>query len=106
MSKKYTVDYFIDKFSKIPDSKWRTNSYNYNGRCCALGHCGYTWEKETNLGKVLERLVQNNLAVSIESINDGKNDGNDYIPFKQKKPKARVLAALKKIKKLQSQNKK
>lgn len=40
MKTKYTVDYFINKFSRIPTNKWTTGDYKKHGRYCALGHAG------------------------------------------------------------------
>lgn len=37
----YSIDYFIRKFSKIPESKWGRGSLAVsNGATCVLGHCG------------------------------------------------------------------
>jgi hypothetical protein len=40
----YTVDYFIDKFEKIPEELWCVESFTIItlGQSCALGHCGYS----------------------------------------------------------------
>ena len=38
----FTTDYFIEKFSAIPDNQWVTGSFRKDGQRCALGHCGVT----------------------------------------------------------------
>lgn len=99
---KYDVDYFIKKFSAIPRSKWCTNSYMKAERRCAFGHCGRgfvwvggahvftdTWEAIS-----LEKIVVDG---SVASINDGKDPR-----FPQKTPKGRILAALRRIKKMRN----
>lgn len=37
---KFDVDYFIAKFTAIPDEKWCRYHLLDQGRSCALGHCG------------------------------------------------------------------
>ena len=38
--KKYTVDYFLEKFDAIPEEKWTTRAFsNDEGQRCAEGHC-------------------------------------------------------------------
>lgn len=37
----YNVNYFISKFSAIPEDKWAVGALrNSNGQMCANGHCG------------------------------------------------------------------
>jgi len=37
----YTVDYFIDKFSNIPDNRWAVGECcDKKGKYCAFGYCG------------------------------------------------------------------
>ncbi len=98
MKNKYTVEYFIKKFSKIPDSKWNVGDFiSYDGKKkCALGWCGMKnvdpkeslFGKETKESTELENLLNNYVA----DINDGRNP-----KYKQETPKARILAALKDV---------
>lgn len=89
MRTKYTVDYFIKKFSKIHYSKWTTGKYENNGKCCALGFCGTRFGTEEN--KEAKALI-NILGIPVQ-IND------NYIHrFNQKTPRARILAALREAK--------
>lgn len=94
---KYTVDYFIGKFKKIPTNKWCAGEINDGkGRKCALGHCGHSVVKGINFQSTrLYHIVEDNLGVSIVDIND-----RHYTYRKLgKTPKTRVLNALKLIKK-------
>lgn len=91
--KKYMVDYFIKKFSEIPDEEWGIREYvSYDdGRRCAIGHCGGPWSEESN---TLRNLVQEFLGCSVTGINDGlKQHGNAG-----ETPKERILNALELIK--------
>lgn len=60
-------DYFIDKFSKIPDDKWFTGGYyDYNDpeKRDALGHC----EDHVNRSTEADKLML--LAPKVIDIND------------------------------------
>lgn len=100
----YTVDYFIDKFSKIPEGLWFVGDYydrNGDGQC-ARGHCGKRVCKESEEDEALLQLFdfsQNNSYVNSTCIAN-INDGNDY-RYPQLTPKQRVLAALYDVKKAQ-----
>lgn len=93
--KNYTVDYFIDKFSKIPKNKWFSG--RYQNPCnelqkCALGHCGITDDNlETDEANNLARVLN---CGNISSI----NDGSAYYAYLGKHPKTRIINALKRIK--------
>jgi hypothetical protein len=91
---KYTVDYFIEKFSAIPDEKWWTGDYENKGRFCALGHCGEKFMRGgmTEESMALGRLFEEYLICAVASVNDGKG------LYPQPTPKARILAALQDIK--------
>lgn len=98
----YTVDYFINFFSKIPAAKWLTGAYHRPGGCCALGHCGYRYSctgltVPTQRGEALIALFPHpRVTASVSNVNDGITK-----EFPQKTPKGRILAALRKIKKLE-----
>ena len=104
----YTVDFFIKKFSKIPDSKWCKGSYSKGDMYCALGHCGETDSgKSTDESRALINLFLNRETqdyTSVADINDGRirygTIAKEYMPIveKLKTPKARILAALRKLK--------
>lgn len=38
----YNVEYFLNKFSKIPNDRWCKADLGSDGKHCALGHCGVT----------------------------------------------------------------
>lgn len=97
----YTLDYFIEKFEAIPEDEWCTQLYvNENNQCCALGHCGVTFEKGS-----VEGITLNTLSIkALNSPNTGNymsiinvNDG-EHPKYQQDTPKQRVLAFLKDLK--------
>lgn len=102
----YDVSYFIDKFEKIPESKWFTGALrdlNDTARC-ALGHClgskiqpyfnGYFQENEETT--TLSKLIVKYLKIDTAHINDNNDDR-----YPQPTPRARILAALYDIKAMQ-----
>ncbi len=103
--KKYTVNYFINKFSKIPANRWTTKRFKTKtGKCCALGHCGDTdlsdGNKESN---ALFRLISKNLTMSVYTVNDERiyvsRSPFGYVStYLGDTPKSRILAALELIK--------
>ena len=94
---KYDIDYFIAKFSAIPEEKWCTGKFmNDTGQCCALGFClpGYKGTAELDEENNTEFLSIQTIFGKIKykditDINDRRSVG-----FKQPTPKQRVLAAL------------
>lgn len=110
----YTVDYFIEKFESIPYHLWCEEDLNgKDGTHCALGHCGdYTQGSEESMSLsviLIEYYKHNGIQIPyarnflltdeiVYAINDGWGE------FKKLglTPKARILAALYDIKKLQS----
>lgn len=90
----YTVDYFIEKFTAIPDEKWCCGHLlTEDGRSCALGHCGVRIETELierdSEAGVLYDLFARVLKETAVAVNDG------YVTiFGEPTPKARILAAL------------
>lgn len=100
----YTIDYYLNKFNAIPEDRWMTGAYtDYDGRCCALGHCGAYKDVCVDRAEVDDLLhltvnyntnIPNGTAgICIISVNDGKHSS-----FKQATPKKRVIAALLHIK--------
>src|SRR5688572_583031 len=109
----YDCDYFISKFSVIPEEMWVVGSVGwigYGGRFCALGFCGHrggiTLNEETNaLCDLLMPLAI--LSPTFEfmkhpyevvyKISDGQ------VGYKKfgKTPKKRILEALNYVKSLQ-----
>lgn len=96
---KYTVDYFLTKFTAIPEDKWCQNEYkNAAGQHCAFGLCGAS---NTIFGpasfpeeaKALDAMFNRHLGVSVPNLNDGH-----IMRFTQATPKQRILAGLKEIK--------
>lgn len=101
MDKKLTPDYFIAKFSAIPDDKWTTDKFiNDLGQCCVLGHLGMRSGYHQDKGNYEETQSLNYLFIdnlftgTVTSVNDGK-----CALFQQPHPKQRILAALEYIKK-------
>jgi hypothetical protein len=115
----YTVDYFIDKFEKIPEEKWLVGSQGYdNSAHCAIGWCknrggaygdanithpqftSYSEEALhlANLIAILpiEQLQNINGGWNVAYLNNGKID-----EYQQPTPRARILAALYDIKNMQ-----
>jgi hypothetical protein len=98
MPKTYNADYFIKKFKAIPAKLWCEGDYTDGDRHCALGHCGTQSgelkDKHTpegrELWRIIGRVTENQTWNPAALVNDGCCD--DY---KQKSPKARILAALK-----------
>lgn len=96
---KYTVDYFIEKFSRIPKNRWTVNEFrNSKGQRCALGHCG-----ETSV-RTPESLALHNLFVDFNAFDlDFRpmlvNDGDGKYCKLGKHPRTRILRALRMIKK-------
>ena len=101
-SQVYGVDYFIRKFSAIPEAKWTTGIFrNQFGARCALGHCGVKEGDDQNL--VSEAAALHRIAwdgknkISIVGVNDG------YHPkYQQVTAKERILALLRDIKAAQT----
>lgn len=88
------AQYFIDKFSAIPDSEWRCDGlYGGDGEPkCALGHCGLrdnTRNGETAETSAFYTVILNVCSRGVTNLNDCPIDG-----FPQTTPKARILAAL------------
>lgn len=84
--KKFSIDWFIDFFEKIPKDKFCRNDFKRGNRYCARGFCGAT--DRNNATPMDDALVK--LVPYIATINNGHSDA-----FKQKSCKDRVLAALK-----------
>ena len=61
--KKYSPEYFINKFENIPDYQWCIGmTKDPFGRHCALGHCGYNYtnsHKRTTEADKLSKLLRN-----------------------------------------------
>lgn len=88
MKEKYSIDYFINKFTKIPAEMWIIGKVNDDkGRCCALGFCNEMGEMDPLVDLFKEKDLK------VPWVNDGKD-----IRFNQKSPKTRIIAALKWIK--------
>lgn len=104
---KYTVDYFIKKFSKIPATKWCTGAYRTltergkTRQCCAIGHTMKEDQRGafnfTEASAALREIL--NPVGHVPHINDGHPVN---VHLTQKGPKARIVAALKYVKKQQS----
>ncbi len=94
MSKKYTTDYYLKKFKAIPANKWVTRNFESSDgkRKCAFGWCNALENPEGFEPRTLFKLFNKN-GLCVEKVNDGKDQH-----FKQKGPRARIIAALNWIK--------
>jgi len=104
---KYTAQYFIDKFTLIPEDKWTTGVLNNGKACCVLGHCGLIEfynsiddypEEIIALIVMFSKLIKNkgrpwDQLSNVYEINDYKS-----LPYFQSTPKERILAALNDLK--------
>ena len=96
----YNAQYFIDKFTIIPDDKWATNVFfdETKDAYCALGHCGQRSAIQTEEANGLSILFG---STQVHHINDGFYG---YVEPKFKTaaslhfPKERILAALEVLK--------
>lgn len=111
MNQKYDADYFINLFSTIPDEEWTTGAGGVHpgtpSPSCALGHLGTYYDKRgeyvlTKHGKALAKLLapfakspEQSGASVVYSVNDGTAPGFES----PHSPKARILAALERVKK-------
>lgn len=131
----YDLNYFLKKFAAIPDHKWTTGTFQFEGQKCAMGHClpddyiekinnaGVVYELHRTTPKclykptaeecktVLKELYELAKLIDPQSPNNGTEQiiliNNGYHPnYKQKTPKARILAALHDVKKLQEKDQK
>lgn len=98
----YTTQYFIDKFTAIPDNKWYTGSFvnpSNTDQRCAFGHCHVVNFKENTLKENAEQQNLNKLfSIYLELSVVQVNDNLCLNPYKYSSPKARILAALNDIK--------
>lgn len=106
MKTNYTPQYFIDKFTKIPEKRWctgvlsRIHMWQFKAQHCALGHCGLrTGHGETRINRNNEAFALitlfNKYGLSVININDNKMGHL----FREPTEKKRILAALEYIKK-------
>jgi hypothetical protein len=105
---KYTIDYFIKKFKRIPQKNWITGDLNRNGKCCVLGHLGINDnsslsddslcenKKVYSLYKIFKKhpRILNNPSTDIFYIITSINDAKDMANTGKNTPKDRVLDVL------------
>lgn len=84
----FTITYFIEKFTSIPEIFWTTGTFTDGAKCCALGHCGARWLIATKESNALEAIFRDN-KLSVSRLNDAPSTD-----FHQDSPKLRILAAL------------
>lgn len=91
---KYTPEYFIAKFERIPDAKWTTGAFKTpSGACCALGHCGVSdFTEFTGEGNELDTLFRGAFGRGVVLFNDASYDKNAQDLGDT--PKERVINAL------------
>jgi len=103
---RYTIDYFINKFSAIPEELWCTGDFQDGNKFCAQGHCGLKIETRELVwhspiivkGPLAEvsalwHLFKNRIYMCPGTVNNGW----EYT-YQQPTPKQRILAALYDIK--------
>lgn len=113
---RYDVDYFIEFFSARPANQWAVRTFcDARNRRCAVGHCvtrelpGYhAWDAFRASGLKLAEETRDRLMVLAQLFNhDDYKEGERMIQrinngddprYKQKTPRARILAALHDIK--------
>lgn len=113
----YTVDYFIEKFEKIPENNWCRNRFREGDKYCAQGHCGMNMSNAPRIWAATsakffpESLLEGFWLVNLFKIGLGSNvvgEINNGIDtrYRQQTPKKRILAALHDIrdKLLQNEN--
>lgn len=101
----YDVDYFLDKFSRIPEEMWCVGSLqNDDGARCALGHTINCKNVYTALhgGTVHQPELMAFREIFFHLGVVGINNGFDP-NYQQPTPKQRILAALKDVKAMQNQ---
>ncbi len=114
MKTKFTVDFFINKFSAIPEEKWCTGvQTSRDNKHCALGHC--LPQSVKNLMYSDYDAVDSDDTINAAYTQEGKalinifltggeltriNNGYD-LRYWQPTPKQRILSALYDIKKKQ-----
>lgn len=106
--KVYDVNYFIKKFSAIPNEKWTKDKFtDGHGRYCALGHCGYSDKNPVGNGVEGYHLTQmfDHYAIRVACVNDGDyshvllvDNRAWYWTHTGKTPKERILNFLYTIK--------
>lgn len=91
----YTVDYFIEKFKRIPAEQWTIGTFislNATQRC-AYGHCGSTkWFDDTAESSALFE-IDSKKRLNLAFVND-KGDPR----YQQDEPGQRVVACLEDLK--------
>jgi hypothetical protein len=117
----YTVDFFIDKFSKIPEHLWLIGDQgHFGGPACAFGHCRIRpsdkYGSDTEEGVALQKLFfdsglrikDSGYGINVNIAPNGSIQAAAWInngfikEYQQPTPKQRILAALYDIKRLQS----
>ena len=97
----YTIQYFIDKFSAIPEELWCSDiQQNDRGQRCAYGHCRPVEELEMGAGNDGEYTgeMRGLGSMSIEYFGNSMHmahiNNGTHPRFQQPTEKQRVLAAL------------
>ena len=94
MTPQYDIDYFIAKFTAIPEEQWCMRSFtDRQGRHCAVGHCGADSSDSWSCNEEAMALTR----ICRDFLNDSPTAINDYKPvsgFSTTTPRQRILAAL------------
>lgn len=90
MESKYTLEYFIEKLSAIPENKWCINSFhNADKQSCVLGHCGEGFNRRTEEGQALTKICHFIISVNDDIFKEYRHLGTT--------PKERVINYLKSL---------
>jgi hypothetical protein len=98
----YTVDYFLNKFSAIPEDRWYIGDFSNEdkNKFCALGLCGCDGGKRIFTGEASALYdlfkVLHKSPFMVGRVNDGIDPN-----YQQPTAKQRIIAALYDIKKMQ-----
>ncbi len=97
----FDIDYFIAKFEAIPEDQWTVGVYEKDGKCCAVGHCGYRDLPNGEFVYTPEGKALWGISDSVAAVNDGKGILSEYAPT----PKQRVLKHLRALKHMEATGK-
>jgi hypothetical protein len=93
-----TLQDYYDFYAAIPANKWCVDSLEDNGKCCAIGHLGLrsTFDKRPATIARLAKLINypSDYPSPIVNVNNLSAYSIDGVNYKQKNPRARVLAYL------------
>ena len=97
---KYNADYFIKFFEAIPDRKWCTRVYTDDeGRHCGYGHVYDASSGTDDIACCLRGIIWKIIRCDVSDVNDGLTKFCPARLLKFKRPRTRILHALREAKK-------